>query len=157
MPNAALELRKRDANLPLILALLVAIRDLGRLASLEEQDLRDPFVRVDLRWQRRRVRDLQRDEAFPLRLERRDVRDDPASRVRGLAHGYRHDVTWNTEVFDRAGEREGVRWDDADVALELDERLRIEALGIDDGVEHVREDPELAGDPHVIAVGADAI
>src|SRR3989454_8479576 len=81
------ELRQRDARLRLVLALLVLVADLALVALVrrEEQHLRDPFVRVDARRQRRRVGDLERHVTFPLRLERGDVRDDAAPGVGALA------------------------------------------------------------------------
>src|SRR5215203_1975423 len=116
-----LELRQGDADLSLILTLLIAVRHLGRLAPLEEEDLRDALVRVDLRGEGRRVRDLERHKALPLRLERCDVRDDTAACIRRFAHGDRHDVAWNAEVLDRPGQRERIGRHDAHVPLELDE------------------------------------
>ena len=55
--------------------------------AFEEQHLRDAFVRVDLRRQRRRVRELERHIAFPFRLERRDVDDDAAARIGATCRG----------------------------------------------------------------------
>src|SRR5262245_54593291 len=80
---------KSDADLALVFAALVFVGDLGFFFAAEEKDLRDAFVRIDLRGQRRGVRDLERHVAFPLRLERRDVGDDPAARVRRFADGDR--------------------------------------------------------------------
>src|SRR5579859_4584174 len=66
-----LDFRERDALLALVLAAAIAVGGLADLVGLEEDDLRDALVRVDLRRQRRRVGELQRHVAFPLRLERR--------------------------------------------------------------------------------------
>src|SRR5687767_8536870 len=90
--GASLHPREREPQLPLILALLVGVRDLARLVALEEQDLGDPFVGVHLGRQRRGVRDLERDEALPLGLERGDVHDQAAARVGGLANAHRQHV-----------------------------------------------------------------
>src|SRR5690606_32616006 len=48
--------------------------------------------------------------------------------------------------------REGVRRNDADRPLEAHEVLFVEGLRIDDGRVDVREDPELVGATHVVAV-----
>src|SRR4029079_16259923 len=80
-----LQPRQRDTALALVLSGLVAVRDLARLVAFEEQHLGDAFVRIDLRRQRRGVADLERHVTLPLGLERRDVRDDAAPRVGGLA------------------------------------------------------------------------
>src|SRR6186713_3115351 len=71
----SLYLRQRHTRLLEVLPLLIRVRPFARLVALEEQDLRDAFIGVDLRRQWGRVRDLERDEAFPLGLERRDVHD----------------------------------------------------------------------------------
>src|SRR5262245_40149743 len=76
-PGRLLEARQREALLRLVLPLLVGVGDLARLVALEEQELRDALAGVDARGQRRRVRDLERDDALPLGLERGDVHDDP--------------------------------------------------------------------------------
>ena len=56
------------------------VRGLADLVRLEEQHLRDAFVRVDLRGQRRRVRELERHVPFPLGFQGRYVHDDSALR-----------------------------------------------------------------------------
>src|SRR3954471_8069437 len=71
--------------LPLVLAFLVFVGDLGTFLTLEKKNLSNAFVGVDLGRQRRRVRDLECDESFPLRLERCDVSDYPTSRVSRLS------------------------------------------------------------------------
>src|SRR5262249_18475378 len=77
--------RQRDPHLVHVLAGALRIRLLALLVGLEEQNLRQTFAAVDLGRQRRRVRDLERQRAFPQRLERRDVADDAAARVAALA------------------------------------------------------------------------
>src|SRR5688500_16830306 len=64
-----LNLRQRHAALILVLPCLVLVGHLAGLVTLEEQHLRDALVCVDLRGQRRRVRDLDRHVPFPLRFE----------------------------------------------------------------------------------------
>src|SRR5687768_6365321 len=144
--------RQRHAELALVLAAAVLVRGLAFLVGLEEQHLRDALVRVDLRGQRRRVRELERDVAFPLGLERRHVDDDPAARVGALPEADREHVARDPEQLDRARERERVRRDDADLALEVYEAARVEVLRIDDRRVDVREDLELVGAAHVVAV-----
>src|SRR6266851_3497458 len=75
------DLGQRDALLPLIFATAVLVRGLADFVGLEEDHLRDALVGVDFCGQRSGVGKLQRDIAFPLRLERRDVDDDAAARV----------------------------------------------------------------------------
>jgi hypothetical protein len=65
----------------LVLSLAILVTGLANLVRLEEENLAEALVGVDLRRQRRGVRDLERDEAFPLRFDWRDVHDDPAARV----------------------------------------------------------------------------
>src|SRR5262249_33675166 len=130
-----LDLRQRDAVLALVLPLLVLVGHGWLLLPPEEQYLRDPFVGVNLGRQGRRVRDLERHETFPLGLERRDVRNDPAPRVGRLANGDGEDVARDSEILHRPGEREGVWRHDTHVSLELDEGLRVERLRIDDGAQ----------------------
>src|SRR5215831_135731 len=150
--DAPLDLGKRNALLSLVLAAAILVRRLAHLVRLEEDHLRDAFVRVDLRGQRRRVRELERDVALPFGLERRHVDDDAATRVRRLAEADREHVPWDTEVLHGPGEREGVGGDDADVALEVDERLLVERLRVDDRRVDVGEDLEVVGAADVVAV-----
>src|SRR5216684_8153158 len=81
-----LQLRQHDPLLRLVLSLAILIAGLADFVRLEEEDLAQPFIGVDLRRQWSGVRDLERDKPFPLRLEWRDVHNDPAARVGGLAH-----------------------------------------------------------------------
>src|SRR3546814_3945759 len=76
----------RPAALALVLATPVGIRGLADFVRFIEQHLRDAFIRVDLRRQRRGVRELQRLVTFPLRLQRRHVDDDAAARLRSEEH-----------------------------------------------------------------------
>src|SRR6266542_1406582 len=153
----ALDRREDDPLLALVLPLPIRIGRLAGLIGLEKEDLGDPLVGVDLGRQRRGVADLERHEAFPLGLERRDIRDDAAAGIRGLAHADREDVARDLEVLHRSPEREGVRRHDAHVALVVHEGASVEALRIDEGVVDVREDLELVGDPEIVAVGGQAV
>src|SRR5215211_1584945 len=67
------EPRQRHPVLLLVLPPLVAVGHLRRLA-LEEEHLRDTFVRVNLGGQRGCVGDLESHETLPFRLEGRNVR-----------------------------------------------------------------------------------
>jgi hypothetical protein len=143
---------KRHAMLALVLAAAVLVRGLADFVAFEEQHLRAAFAGVDLGRQRRGVRELQRHIAFPFRLERRHVDDDAAARIGRLAQADRQHVARNAEVLDGAGQRERVRRDDADVAFDVDEGIRIEVLRVDDGAVDVREDLEFVGAADVVAV-----
>src|SRR5207237_632670 len=68
----------------------------------------------------------------------------------------RQHVARDAEVLDGAGQREGVRRDDADVALDVDEGVRIEVLRVDDGAVDVGENLEFIGAADVVAVGRGA-
>src|SRR5690606_12404139 len=94
---------------------------------------------------------------LPLGLERSHVDDDAAAGIRGLAEADRQHVARNPEVFDRAGEREGIWGDDADRPLEAHAILLVEGLRIDDGRIDVRERPELVRAAHVVAVARGAV
>src|SRR5690606_33262095 len=89
LPAAPSDSGQRNPPLGLVLPALVLVRRLAHLVALEEQHLRDALVGVDLRRQRRGVRDLDGHVPFPLRLERRDVDDDAAARVGRLAEADR--------------------------------------------------------------------
>src|SRR5690349_7069582 len=95
-------LRQGDTDLALVLAATVAIRRFADVVGrgLEEDHLRDAFVRVDLRGQRRRVREFERDKALPFRLERSHVDDDAAAGIGALPQADRKHVAWNAEVLD---------------------------------------------------------
>ena len=85
--NGVLDLRQRDALLTLVLPAAIAVGSLADVirVGLEEDHLRDSLIGVNLGRQRRGVGKFERDEAFPFRLERRDVDDDAATRIRRLA------------------------------------------------------------------------
>jgi hypothetical protein len=151
-----LEVRQHDAFLPLIFSVLVLVADLADLVGLEEQDLAEAFVGVDARGQRRGVGDLEGDEAFPLRLKRRDVDDDAAARVGRLADADGQHVARNLEVLHRARQGKRVGRHDADIGLHGDEGALVELLGIDDGAVDVGEDLELVGDAQVVSVGLES-
>src|SRR5438105_1803583 len=107
--------------------------------------------------ERRGVPELQRHLVLPLRFARPDVRDDAAVGIGAVAYADRQHVAGDAEVLHRARQGERVGGHDAHAAGELDERFRIEALGIDHRRERVGEDLELGRHPHVVAVGGDAV
>src|SRR6266700_722451 len=98
--------REDDAALRLILAFFVFVADFAIVVGLEENDLAQSFVRINLCGQRRGIADFESHEAFPLRLERRDIDDDAAARVRRLAHADSKDISRNAEILDGTRERE---------------------------------------------------
>src|SRR3989442_464852 len=151
------ELRKGQTLLRLVFALLVGVGRLADLVALEEEHLRDPFPGVDPGGQGGRVRDLEGHDPLPLRLERGHVHDDAAARIGRFPKTNCDHVPRDAEVLDRAGEGEGVGGDDADLALEVHEGAGVEVLGIHDRGVDVREDLELVGDAHVVAVGGEPV
>jgi hypothetical protein len=125
--------------------------------GFEEQHLRAAFVGVDLRRQRRGVGELERHVAFPLRLEGRDVDDDAAARVGALAEADGQHAARDAEVLDGARQREGIRRNDAVVARDFDEGIRIEVLRIDDRRVDVGEQLEFVRAADVVAVARRAV
>src|SRR5579885_590475 len=152
-----LEPRQHDPALRLILPFLVLVAHFAVFVREKENYLAKPFVCVDFRRQRRGVADLQRHEPFPLRLERRDVHDDAAPRVRGLAHANREYIARNPEIFHRTRQREGVRRNNAHLPFIVHQRARIEMFGIHDRRIHVGEDAKFVRDPDVVPVGRDPV
>ena len=94
---------------------------------------------------------------LPLGLEGSDIHDDAATGVGRLAHTDGQHIAGNPEILDAAREGEGVRRNDADVRLNVDEGLLVKALGVDHRAVHVGENLELIGNPEVIAVAREAI
>jgi uncharacterized membrane protein len=126
----------------LVFAAAIAVTRAADFVGLEEKHLRDALVGVDLRRQRRGIRELQGDVAFPLRFQRRHVDDDAAARVRALAQAHHERGARDAEEFDRACQRERVRRNDAHLAADIDETGRIEGFRIDDGGIDIGEDLE---------------
>src|SRR3546814_1251341 len=79
-----------DAALAHILAGAVGVGDLAGLVRLQEQELARTFVRVDLRRQRRGVREFEGNVPLPLGFQRRHVHDDAAACVSRLAEADDH-------------------------------------------------------------------
>src|SRR5262245_38604613 len=70
-----------QALLVLVLALLVGVAGATDRVGPEKQDLSDPFIRVNLGGQGRRVTDLDGDLAAPLRFQGRYIDDYTATRI----------------------------------------------------------------------------
>src|SRR6218665_2157105 len=155
--SIALQLRQGHPALAHIFAGAVGIAGLAGLVALEEEELAGALIGIDLRRERRGVAELERDMAFPARLERGHVHDDAAAGISGLAEADDEHVARHPEIFDRAGEGKAVGRDDAAIGLAVDEAGVREILGIDHRAVDVREDLELVGDAGVIAVGGEAI
>src|SRR5690606_21444699 len=95
--------------------------------------------------------------AFPLGFQGRHVDDDAAAGLGAFAQTDSQHTAWNAEILDRAGQGEGVGWNDADVPHEIHERFLVEGLGVNDGRIDIRENLELVGAAHIITVAARAI
>src|ERR1700741_4193002 len=113
--HTASDLRQRDALLTLVFSAAILVRGLAHLVGLEEDHLRHAFVGVDLGRQRRRVREFERHEAFPFRLERRHVHDDATARVGRFPQRDREHAARDAEILHRTRERKRIRRDDAGI------------------------------------------
>jgi len=80
-----------------------------------------------------------------------------AARVRAFSQAHGEHIARDAEIFDSPAQHERVGRNDAYISPEIDHRLRIKILGIDDGAEHVGEDLELVGDADVVAVRRHAV
>src|ERR1017187_6160786 len=154
---SALEFWQHDPRLALVLALLVLVADFARFVPEEKQNLAQPLIRVDAGGQRCGVRDFKGHEAFPLRLKRRDVDDDPAARIGRLADADGEHIAWNLEVFHRAGQGERIWRNDANIRFQADKRALVKFFWIHDGAVHVGEYLEFVGDPEVISVTRETV
>src|SRR5712664_3003712 len=94
---------------------------------------------------------------LPFGLERRDVDDDAAARVRRFAEAGGAHVAGDAEVLDGTCQRERVRRNDAYIAPLVDEVSLVERLGIDDGRVENGEDLEFGRAADVIAVAGSAV
>ena len=94
---------------------------------------------------------------FPFGLKRGDINDNAAAGISGFAEADSEDVARDAEVFDGTREGKAVRRDDADIALNIHEALRIEVFGIDNGAVDVGEDFEFVCTAHVVAVAGGTV
>ena len=106
-----------DHNLSRMTHLVSDMLELTRIDAgkmdwhFEENDLADAFVSVDTHRYRRGVHHRHRDETLPFRLQRRDVEDDAAARVRALARDQREDIARDAEILQAARQDVGIRRD----------------------------------------------
>ena len=112
--------------MPLIFPAAILVAGLADLITFKEKNLRTSLACVNLGGQGRGVAELQRDIPFPLRLKGRDVDNNAAARVGAFPEADGQNVAWNAEVLDRARQRERVRWNDADITLEINKRVLVE-------------------------------
>src|SRR5581483_6438390 len=114
---------EREALLVLVLALLVGVADLADVLGLEEEDLGDALAGVDLGRQRSGVADLDRDATPPLRLQWCYVHYDADARIGRFADTNRDNIPRNLQILHCLRQREAVRRDQAEVAVDVHERL----------------------------------
>ena len=69
--------------------------------------------------------------AFPFGLKRRDIDDNAAARIGRFTQTDRQYRSWNSEVLNGSGQREGIRRYDTYIALHIDEAGFIKRLRID--------------------------
>lgn len=149
--------RHGDPALLHVLTATIGVAGLARLTGLEKDHLGQPLVGVDLCRERSGVGNLKGDMPLPLRFEGGHIHDDAAACVGRLADADGEDVTGNAEVLDATCKGEGIGRDDADIGLDIDERLLIELLGIDHRAVDVGEDLELIRHPEVISVAGESV
>src|ERR1700739_1281566 len=99
---SSLQLWQNDSLLGLVLAFAVGVAGFANLVGLEEDDLAQALVGINSCRERRGVRDFQRNEAFPLGLERGHVHDDAAASIGTFAYANGEHTAGDLEVFDRA-------------------------------------------------------
>src|SRR5437899_9757241 len=149
--------RQREALLILILSFLVRVAGPAGRRREQEQNLRDPFTRVDLGWQGGRIANLDRHSAAPFRLQRRHIDNDAAAGIGRLTDANGYHVARNLQVFHRLRQRKAVGRNQAEIAFDIHERSRVEVLWIDDRAMSISEDFETPADPDVVAIAGYAI
>ena len=95
--------------------------------------------------------------ALPLGFQRGDIDDDAAARIGGLSQTNSQDIARNTEILNGAGQRKGVRWNHADVALNMHKTVLVEAFGVHGRRVDVGEDFEFPRTPDVVTITRGAI
>src|SRR2546423_5566569 len=112
---------ERDSTLLLILPVAVGIGNLARFTRSEKKHLREAFISVNLCGQRCGVGNLQGDVPLPFWLEWCHVHDDATAGVCAFAKTDAQDVSRDAEILNAAAQREGVRRDDANARLQINE------------------------------------
>jgi hypothetical protein len=105
----------------------------------------------------RRIRELERYMAFPLGFKGRDVYDDAATCIGTFSEADCQDAARNAEILDGPRQGKGVRRDDAEIVLDLDERIRIEVLRVNDRRVEIGEQLEFVRTANVVAVAGGAV
>ena len=143
--------------MPHIFAGTVSITDVTRFVAFQKQKLAGAFIGVDFGGQGAGVGKFQRHMAFPFRFQRRHIDDDPAAGIGRLAETDDQHIARNSEIFDRPGEGEAVRRNDAAVGLAIDKAVLVKILRIDDSIVDIGENLEFVRYPGIIAVGRQAV
>ncbi len=106
--------------LALVLTTTVFVRSAADFIALKEKDLSAALASINFDWQWGGIGKLQGDITFPLGLKGRDVDDDSATRIGTLAYANGLHIARDLEILHRSCQGEGIRGDDADIALEID-------------------------------------
>jgi len=85
--------------LRLVFALFIFVRHFALFIGGEKDHLAQAFVGINFGGQGSGVADFERHEAFPLRLEWRDIDDDSAARISGLADANRQYIARDAKIF----------------------------------------------------------
>ena len=136
---------------------MILIGDFADLVRFEEDHLGDAFIGVNLGRQRRRIGELQGHVAFPFRFERRHIDHDAAAPIGRFSQADGQHIEWNAEIFHGMRQGERVGWNDAHLAFEIDEGIRIEVLRIDDRAVDVGEQLEFVRAANDLAVTRSAV
>lgn len=95
--------------------------------------------------------------AFPFRFKRCHIDDDAATCIGRFADADREDIARDAEIFNAASECKRIRWHDAHISFDIDERTIIKLFWIDDGIKNIREDFKFISHAQVIAVAREAV
>src|SRR5688572_9289386 len=102
--------------LPLVFPPPVLVRGVTDFVRLEKDYLGHTLIRVKLRGKRRGMGKLQRNEAFPLRLEGGNVDDNAAAGISGFSEANGQHISRDAKVFNGPRKRKGIRRNKTDVA-----------------------------------------
>ena len=89
---------------------------------------------------------------FPLRLQRCDIDDDPASRVSRFPKANGQHVAGNTKVLNRTSQRERIGRNHTNVALNVNKAVFIKMLGVNGRRVNIGKHLELPRAPYVVAI-----